>query len=128
MSNHIFIVSCPGDNLHRLRPIYPRLVQRFDAKKVVGWMFAQHAIRLPELQSILSCRTACEAAEGLLKIILNEQSDSIFECFRAALNQTNQQHVASWISFDGNVTFFLSATYLVLTTGQVLVDHAGVHK
>ena len=89
MGKQIFIDSCLGDHLHRLRPIYPRLVQRFDAKKVVGWMFAQHAIRLPELQSILSCRTACEAAEGLLKIILNELSDSIFECFRTALNQTN---------------------------------------
>ena len=70
-------------------------------------MYAQHAIRLSELQAILSCRTACEAAEGLLAIILNAESESIFDCFLIGLNKTNQQHISSWISYSGSVVFWI---------------------
>ena len=108
-------MSCSGDHLHRLRTIYPQLIERFDAKKVVGWMFAERAIRTPELQAILNCRTACEAAEGLLEIILNEKSESIFECFLTALNKTNQQHIFSWISYSGNVVFIAFSTLCLIT-------------
>ena len=108
-------MSCSGDHLHRLRTIYPQLIERFDAKKVVGLMYAQTAIGLPELQSITSCRTVCEAAEGLLNVILNEQSESIFECFLTALNKTNQQHIFSWISYYGNVLFIAFSTLRLIT-------------
>ena len=113
-------MSCSGDHLRRLRTIYPQLIERFDAKKVVGLMYAQTAIGLPELQSILSCRTVCEAAESLLNIILNEQSVSIYECFLKTLNETNQQHIFSWISYPGNVLFIAFPTFYLITKRQTI--------
>ena len=103
-------MSCSGDFLYRLQVIYTDLALRFDAKKVVGWMFAQQAIGLRELQSIQYLRTPCEAAEHLLEIILKAQSRSIYECFLKALNETNQQHISSWISFPGNVVLITFPT------------------
>ena len=69
-------------------------------------MYTEQAIGPPEMQSIQSCKTACDAAEALLNIILNEQSETIFNCFLIALNQTNQQHISLWISNSGNVVIF----------------------
>ena len=105
------VVSCSGDFLYRLQVIYADLALRFDAKKVVGRMFAQQAIGLRELQSIQNFRTPCEAAEHLLEIILKVQSRSIYECFLKALNETNQQHISSWISLPGNVVLIKYATW-----------------
>ena len=78
-------------------------------------MFAERAIRLPELQAILNCRTACEAAEGLLEIILKERNESIYECFLTALNKTNQQHIHSWISFSGYFLIIAFTTFNLIT-------------
>jgi hypothetical protein len=72
------------------------------ARKVAAFMFEHDALTFKELQSIQLRSTLFEAAEDLLKVVLEVGKEvQIYECFMSALQETNQQHIWSWLSYDG---------------------------
>ena len=89
------------DYLGRLKEIYKQLTEKLEARKVASWMFQYDALTTKELQSIQQCVTPIEAAENLLKIILQVKKQQFYNRFMIALQRTNQQHIWSWLSYDG---------------------------
>jgi len=68
-------------------------------------MFQHNALTIKELQSVQHVhQTHCEASEELLKVIIGVEEQHVYNCFLKALQDTDQQHIWSWLSYDGTWT------------------------
>jgi len=84
------------------------LTEKLDALKVAAFMFQHDALTVKELESVEnSHKTPCEASEELLKVIMKVKEQHVYECFLRALKDTDQQHIWSWLSYDGMITTLL---------------------
>ena len=99
-------IFCP-DYLKRLKEIYQPLTEKLEARKVAALMFQHDALTVKELQLIQQCTTSIKAAEELLQIILQVREEQVYNCFMMALQETNQQHIWSWLSYDGMCLLFV---------------------
>jgi Caspase recruitment domain len=89
-----------SDYLKRLKDIYKLLTEKLEARKVAALMFQYDALSFKELESIQLCTTPSEAAEILLEIILKVREQQVYNCFKIALQETNQQHIWRLLSHD----------------------------
>ena len=96
----IVITFCP-DYLERLKENYKQLTDMLEARRVAALMFQHAALTFNELQSIQQCPTPYKAAEDLLQVIIQVGEQQVYDCFMIALQETNQQHIWSWLSYDG---------------------------
>jgi hypothetical protein len=96
------------DHLKRLKEISKQLCEMLEAKKVAAVMFQNSALTVKELESIQLSKTPCEAAEILVRVLLNEEDQNTYNCFLAALHETNQHHIWSWLTYAGNSMFHLN--------------------
>ena len=92
------VFLCSDDRLTRLQDLRSKLIERFDAKKVAAWMYAQSSLTFRELETVKCSRTLTKAAAKLVDIVLTTTSENTFNYFLMGLNETNQQHISSWIS------------------------------
>ena len=83
---------CLVDHAKRIRELYPKLLDKLQAKKVSAYMFQRKALTANELDSMQSSRTEGEAAEIVLKIVSREVFP-VFSCFLDALRQTGQTNL-----------------------------------
>ena len=94
------VIFCP-DYLERLNKNYKQLTEKLEAKKVAALMYQHSALTFTELQSIQHISTPFKAAEKLLEIILQVREEQVYDCFMIALQEAEQQHIWSWLSYDG---------------------------
>ena len=76
---------------------------------MAAFMFEHDALTFKELQTIQLRSTSFEAAEDLLRIVLEVGKEvQVYNCFMSALQKTNQQHIWSWLSYEGtNICYAL---------------------
>jgi hypothetical protein len=77
------------------------LTEILEARKVAALMFQLNALTFKELQTIQQCTNPFKAADDLLQIILQLRDEQMYNRFLSALQGTNQQHIWSWLSYDG---------------------------
>ena len=99
-------IFCP-DYLKRLKTIYQPLTEKLEARKVAALMFEHDALTFKELQLIQQCKTPILAAEELLQIILKVRKEPVYNCYMMALQETNQHHIWSWLSYEGMCLLFV---------------------
>jgi hypothetical protein len=93
---------------------YRQVIEMLEPWKVAAFMFQQGAMTLKELQYVQnSNRTQTEASDYVLKIILDVGKREIYDCFMSALQETNQQHIWSCLTYTGRLTLYAPHVHLV---------------
>ena len=103
--NALITIFCP-DYLKRLQEIYKPLTEKLEARKVAAFMYQRDALTVKELQLVQQCETHIKAAKELLQIILEVREEKVYNCYMTALQETNQQHIWSWLSYESMYPLF----------------------